>query len=119
MNGIISGKIEEKQSISDTVPTSVISMTVNYSNPVSIKNYRCVTTFWLFSTDNNNTNYYIFPQAKYIVKCRDVSGSQSGLILTNKVQTFDWLGFNGNSTVTVNFNDMTISVTAGTQFLAW
>lgn len=117
MNGIVSGKIEKKQSISDTVPTSVIghsAMTLRSGSTVSIKNYRCVSTFWALSI---YSNYYIFPQGKYIILGVNTSGQQSGQILTGNIQDLEWIN---DTAFTVNFNEMTITVTRNTvQFLAW
>lgn len=119
MNGIITGKIEEKQSISDTVPTSIDRKTIgtgNGSSPFDISKLRCIRT-----TVTSRGVYEIYPQGKYIIFLPQPVSWEDRKIITDIVYTFYAPATSTSALYTVNFSTMTLTYVGTNEalFIYW
>lgn len=117
MNGIVSGKIEEKQSISDTVPTSIERPSIDKTNsPFDISKLRCIRTYI-----SSHGCYEIYPQGKYIIYLPQSVNWEDRKIITDTVYTFYSPAVSTSARYTVNFSAMTLTY-VGTNiavFIYW
>ncbi|HAU85543.1 MAG TPA: hypothetical protein DCW90_08590 [Lachnospiraceae bacterium] len=119
MNGIVSGKIEEKQSISDTIPTSINRKTIgtgNGSSPFDISKLRCIRT-----TISSHGCYEIYPQGKYIIYLPQPANWENRKIITDTVYTFYSPATSTSALYTVNFSTMTLTYVGTNEalFIYW
>lgn len=109
MNGIVTGKVESGSGLKKPTVLTTVSWQ-EYDKPLSIKDYQLV----MCDTGSRVYTYFVIvPPAKYAINYWD-SDTPNATVYTSDVFTFTHIS--SVSTITVDFNNMTLQWTQYARF---